>query len=125
MTGEGIPQAATMMMSGTSIASAMRAARRRMGIEDGPEPRPNEKRLSCAAVLWCSQTQFYYDGRRQLQPPVRLRAIPAQRSTNLNGYRRPLNWAAACGAKPIAPEPTSALTLENRNWVFVGGRIAA
>ena len=28
----------------------------------------NEKRLSCAAVLCCSQKQFYYDGRRQLQP---------------------------------------------------------
>jgi len=32
---------------------------------------PNEKRLSCAAVLCCSQEQFYYDGRRQLQPLVR------------------------------------------------------
>ena len=31
----------------------------------------NEKRLSCAAVLCCSQKQFYYDGRRQLQPLVR------------------------------------------------------
>jgi len=35
--------------------------------------RPNEMRLSCAAVLWFSQTQFYYDGRRQLQPLVRPR----------------------------------------------------
>ena len=33
--------------------------------------RPYEKRLSCAAVLCCSQKQFYYDGRRQLQPLVR------------------------------------------------------
>ncbi len=33
-------------------------------------PPPNEKRLSCAAVLCCSQKQFYYDGRRQLQPLV-------------------------------------------------------
>jgi hypothetical protein len=32
---------------------------------------PNEKRLSCAALLCCSQKQFYYDGRRQLQPLVR------------------------------------------------------
>jgi len=32
---------------------------------------PNEKRLSCAAVLCCSQKQFYYAGRRQLQPLVR------------------------------------------------------
>lgn len=32
---------------------------------------PDEKRLSCAAVLCCSQKQFYYDGRRQLQPLVR------------------------------------------------------
>ena len=34
---------------------------------------PNGVRLSCAAVLWFSQLQFYYDGRRQLQPLVRLR----------------------------------------------------
>src|SRR6266566_9395996 len=32
---------------------------------------PNGVRLSCAAVLWFSQLQFYYDGRRQLQPLVR------------------------------------------------------
>jgi hypothetical protein len=32
---------------------------------------PNELRLSCAAVLCFSQLQFYYDGRRQLQPLVR------------------------------------------------------
>jgi len=31
-------------------------------------------RLSCAAVVCRSQTQFYYDGRRQLQPLVRQRA---------------------------------------------------
>src|SRR5437867_1081538 len=35
---------------------------------------PNGGRLSCAAVRWFSQMQFYYDGRRQLQPLVRLRA---------------------------------------------------
>jgi hypothetical protein len=34
----------------------------------------NVKRLSCAAVPWYSQMQFYYDGRRQLQPPVRRHA---------------------------------------------------
>src|SRR2546427_7070462 len=34
---------------------------------------PNGARLSCAALLWFSQLQFYYDGRRQLQPLVRLR----------------------------------------------------
>src|SRR5438445_4370353 len=34
---------------------------------------PNGVRLSCAAVLWFSQLQFYYDGRRPLQPLVRLR----------------------------------------------------
>ena len=34
---------------------------------------PNGERLSCAAVLWFSQLQFYYDGRRQLQPLVRRR----------------------------------------------------
>ena len=32
---------------------------------------PNGVRLSCAAVLCFSQMQFYYDGRRQLQPHVR------------------------------------------------------
>ena len=32
---------------------------------------PNEMRLSCAAMLCSSQMQFYYDGRRQLQPLVR------------------------------------------------------
>ena len=39
--------------------------------EDTTRMRPNEKRLSCAATLWYSQMQFYYDGRRQLQPLVR------------------------------------------------------
>ena len=34
---------------------------------------PNGERLSCAAVVCLSQMQFYYDGRRQLQPLVRLR----------------------------------------------------
>src|SRR3989441_12477191 len=34
---------------------------------------PNGVRLSCAARVWFSQLQFYYDGRRQLQPLVRLR----------------------------------------------------
>src|SRR5207245_8926270 len=38
------------------------------------EQQPNGARLSCAAVLWFSQLQFYYDGRRQLQPLVRLRS---------------------------------------------------
>jgi len=33
----------------------------------------NEVRLSCAAVSCLSQMQFYYDGRRQLQPLVRRR----------------------------------------------------
>ena len=37
----------------------------------GSRERPNEKRLSCAAVLCRSQTQSYDDGRRQLQPLVR------------------------------------------------------
>ena len=38
----------------------------------GLDAQPNGERLSCAAVLWFSQLQFYYDGRRQLQPLVRL-----------------------------------------------------
>jgi len=38
------------------------------------DAQPNGARLSCAAVLWFSQLQFYYDGRRQLQPLVRLRS---------------------------------------------------
>jgi len=37
------------------------------------DAQPNGGRLSCAAVRWFSQMQFYYDGRRQLQPLVRLR----------------------------------------------------
>jgi len=41
------------------------------GIHESGSPRPNEKRLSCAAVLCYSQKQFYYEGRRQLQPLVR------------------------------------------------------
>ena len=32
---------------------------------------PNEMRLSCAAQGYRSQMQFYYEGRRQLQPLVR------------------------------------------------------
>ncbi len=32
---------------------------------------PNGVRLSCAAMVCFSQMQFYYDGRRQLQPLVR------------------------------------------------------
>ena len=39
--------------------------------------RPNGVRLSCAAVLGVSQMQFYYDGRRQLQPHVRQRSESA------------------------------------------------
>src|SRR3989442_6544721 len=35
---------------------------------------PNGARLSCAALQWFSQMQFYYDGRRQLQPLVRQQA---------------------------------------------------
>jgi len=34
---------------------------------------PNGVRLSCAAKVCFSQMQFYYNGRRQLQPLVRLR----------------------------------------------------
>src|SRR2546425_8917482 len=37
-------------------------------------PLPNGVRLSCAAKVCLSQMQFYYDGRRQLQPLVRLRS---------------------------------------------------
>ena len=39
----------------------------------GLHAQPNGVRLSCVAVLCFSQMQFYYDGRRQLQPLVRLR----------------------------------------------------
>ncbi len=38
---------------------------------------PNGVRLSCAARVCLSQMQFYYDGRRQLQPLVRLPATQA------------------------------------------------
>jgi len=46
---------------------------------------PNGVRLSCAAVVWFSQMQFYYDGRRQLQPLVRLRT--ENRSSDQSLYR--------------------------------------
>ena len=36
---------------------------------------PNGVRLSCGAEWEYSQMQFYQNGRRQLQPLVRLRAI--------------------------------------------------
>ena len=39
----------------------------------GLDAQPNGVRLSCAAKVCLSQLQFYYDGRRQLQPLVRLR----------------------------------------------------
>src|SRR5437879_1439674 len=39
----------------------------------GLDAQPNGVRLSCAAKGCLSQMQFYYDGRRQLQPLVRLR----------------------------------------------------
>ena len=42
---------------------------------------PNEMRLSCAAVLWFSQLQFYYEGRRQLQPPVRPQPVHSDSSS--------------------------------------------
>jgi hypothetical protein len=38
-------------------------------------PLPNGVRLSCAAKGCLSQMQFYYDGRRQLQPHVRRRHL--------------------------------------------------
>jgi len=36
---------------------------------------PNGLRLSCAAKGCRSQLQFYYEGRRQLQPHVRLHSV--------------------------------------------------
>ena|SRR5712691_12820239 len=51
---------------------------------------PNGMRLSCAAVLCLSQVQFYYDGRRQLQPLVRL---PAKQA-----FARIFPFTAASGA---------------------------
>src|SRR2546430_15219872 len=50
-----------------------RTAVRRQSVTRSVALRPNGVRLSCAALLWFSQLQFYYDGRRQLQPLVRLR----------------------------------------------------
>src|SRR6266571_1738616 len=52
---------ATVMLPSRTSAAARRALL------------PNGVRLSCAAVVCFSQMQFYYDGRRQLQPLVRLR----------------------------------------------------
>ena len=51
----------------------------------GLNAQPNGGRLSCAAVRWFSQMQFYYDGRRQLQPLVRLRTD--NRSSDPSSYR--------------------------------------
>ena len=46
----------------------------RSAVSLSPAALRNETRLSCAAVACSSQTQFYYDGRRQLQPRVRRHA---------------------------------------------------
>ena len=51
----------------------------------GLHAQPNGVRLSCAAVVCFSQMQFYYDGRRQLQPLVRLRT--ENRSSDPSQYR--------------------------------------
>src|SRR5437879_689651 len=64
---------------------------------------PNGVRLSCAAVLWFSQLQFYYDGRRQLQPLVRLRtdnrrSDPSRNRSDRSTHRtRPLHRGSVAG----------------------------
>src|SRR5437899_166345 len=63
------------------------------------DAQPNGVRLSCAAVLWFSQLQFYYDGRRQLQPLVRLRtdnrrSHPARNRGHRSTHRVPPRTAA-------------------------------
>jgi hypothetical protein len=45
-----------------------------MSLTHEGEVTPNGVRLSCAATLEGSQVQFYYNGRRQLQPHVRRHA---------------------------------------------------
>ncbi len=53
----------------------------------GLDAQPNGVRLSCAAVVWFSQLQFYHDGRRQLQPLVRLRTDIRRSDPALEGTR--------------------------------------
>ena len=70
---------ATGVVDVTGCAHARQSEQRRMSqpstdvLTLSPPPPPNGVRLSCAATVWFSQMQFYYDGRRQLQPLVRLR----------------------------------------------------
>ena len=56
-------------MSAPKTGAAHVGVHNRIGL--GFPARPNEMRLSCAALVCFSQMQFYYDGRRQLQPLVR------------------------------------------------------
>src|SRR3989454_11569512 len=69
------------------------------GVQTCALPISNGARLSCAAVLWFSQLQFYYDGRRQLQPLVRLRtdnrrSHPARNRGHRSTHRVPPRTAA-------------------------------
>src|SRR5437867_1130402 len=66
---------------------------------------PNGVRLSCAAKVCFSQMQFYYDGRRQLQPLVRLRTDNRRSRPSL--HRRPRstrrNLPRAAAVMPVGP----------------------
>src|SRR6266568_7767802 len=73
---------------------------------------PNGVRLSCAAVQWFSQMQFYYDGRRQLQPLVRLRTDIRRSNPALERNSRSTHRARLC---------TAAVTPGGTMLGFIGG----
>src|SRR5438445_12964754 len=77
------------------------------------DAQPNVVRLSCAAVPCFSQMQFYYDGRRQLQPLVRLRTDNRSSDPSCDRNDRRTQGARAC---------TAAVTPTGSTLGFVGGQ---
>src|SRR6266566_3347481 len=76
------------------------------------DAQPNGGRLSCAAVQWFSQMQFYYDGPRQLQPLVRLRTDIRRSNPALERNERSTHRARPC---------TAAVTPGGTMLGFIGG----
>jgi hypothetical protein len=75
---------------------------------------PNESRLSRAAVLLVSQMQFYYTGRRQLQPHFELaergaaphlRMRAAERNMSTRGHASACAIEFASGVPPVSIRP--------------------
>jgi hypothetical protein len=75
---------------------------------------PNEKRLSCAAVLCSSQTQFYYDGRRQLQPLVRQLLRFNHRTIGPVRIKRPTKAANPITTMPVRKARND--TVKRNTW---------